>query len=229
MISTKNDQKRDIKHITVEVETLLTVFSTFILGYLDVFSEQYSGSAVVSAQTGNLMQLGKTLAQRDFSGALEHFSLFLGFAFGCGLAFLIANFVKSPIKNWLIFSIIIYVTAILYSYLSIDVMDLMLSASAGIALTFFRNMSGVDLNNGIHTGNLKNLWSSLVNVVIFRHKEDSGKLERFSIVIFCFLLGSFIGGLTLSMGPKMMLLLVSGMCLMVQVGLLIPHFYNSRI
>ncbi|MDR2833352.1 MAG: DUF1275 domain-containing protein [Streptococcaceae bacterium] len=200
----------------IHIETYLTIFSTFLMGFIDVYTQRYNNSALISAQTGNLVNLGQRLAEGDWYGTLVHLSLITGFALGCAGGFLIGKYVKNHLKNWLIFSSLIYFTAIFRTFIPINLSIIILSAAAGLCLTFFRDMDGLDLNNGIHTGNLKNMWASMANMMIFRKRSEISRTARFGIIIFVFTFGAFVGGFVAKLGPGAMLIFASIICLAVQ-------------
>lgn len=65
-----------------KILTVLTIFSTFLMGFIDAYTFITQDGLFASAQTGNMVVLGAKLFEGDFMEALIHVFSFVGFAVG---------------------------------------------------------------------------------------------------------------------------------------------------
>lgn len=197
------------------MNSVTTGLSTLILGFLNAYSAIYNHSTLISAQTGNLVNLGIELSKGEIDSAADNLCLLVGFGAGCTLAaVLISECKKNWRFGWSVFSVIIWLSTVFNSILTSNLSVVVYSFLSGIALTFFRDFEKSNLNNGIMTGNLKNFYSYLVNFVL-RHKREEAKLALdILLLVLLFFLGSFLGGASASLGKTAMLTGVSASCLL---------------
>ena len=211
------------KKTALSLASSLTIFSAFVVGMLDAYSTIHNDGTIMSAQTGNLVNLAVKLGTGHFSGLANHFSLLIGFAIGCILSVFILRLFKEK-KNrqmilWTVFTIFIWMIALLGAHLSEFMSISALSFSAGVALSFFRELRSSNLNNGIMTGNLKNMYGALVDVFVYREVKKLPEALNLLTVIIIFFLGSFIGGLISNIGLTAILFVAAIICLIPYVQL----------
>lgn len=72
---------------------------------------------------------------------------------------------------------------------------------AGYELTVFRDFRGTKVNNGIMTGNTKNMMAHLYRALFESDKQARKDFFNISTVIMIFLLGAGIGALVLKVNP----------------------------
>jgi Predicted membrane protein len=177
--------------------TLLTMLSAFVIGLLDVYGILAHEGSVISAQTGNLVNLALSLAQGDFAALPSHLALLLGFAAGCILPVFL---VKSWFKNksqwtlWTVFTMMVWIRVLFGTSLSTNASLVDLSFIAGLALSFFRNLRTSNLNNGIMTGNLKNMYGAFIEAIVYKQRQKYPEAFNLLLVIVCFFAGALIGG-----------------------------------
>ncbi|MDR2832637.1 MAG: DUF1275 family protein [Streptococcaceae bacterium] len=206
-----------MKENTTKLETYLTVLAIFLMGYLDAYSMNFLDNAIISAQTGNLSKLIGEIAQGNWLGTLPYLGMLLGFAAGCVGAYLLSAKLYGTMKSWFVFSMFIYVITIFHPFISKEISMMLLSCATGIALTFFKNMNGLEALVGIQTGNLKRVWVGLTDLFVFKNHQNKNVLIKVVIVVGLFSLGSLIGHLLLPFGNWMMLVVASGICFLGQV------------
>ena len=204
------------KKTSVSPASLLTLVSALVMGGLDAYGILAHNGSVVTAQTGNLVNIGLNLAQGEFRALPNHLALLLGFAAGCILpVFIVKSLVKT--KNlwvlWTIFTVVVWIRVLLGASLSIFASLVLLSFIAGMALSFFREMRTSNLNNGIMTGNLKNMYAALVEAMVYKQKQKYPEAFHLLLVIICFFCGSFIGGLLAKVSLFVTLLACGIICL----------------
>jgi uncharacterized membrane protein YoaK (UPF0700 family) len=199
---------------TISMDSVITGLSTLILGFLNAYSAIFNHSTLISAQTGNLVNLGIELSRGQIHLLADNLCLLLGFAAGCGLgAVFISKCQKNRLFGWSLFSAIIWLSTLLSPWMTANHSVVVFSFLSGIALTFFRNFEKSNLNNGIMTGNLKNFYAYVVNFLLRNKKEELKLALDILILVFLFFLGSFLGGAASSLGKGAMLTAVSLSCL----------------
>jgi Predicted membrane protein len=206
------------KPSSLSLASLLTILSALIVGILDAYSTIQNEGTIMSAQTGNLVNLAVKLATGHFSGLANHFALLIGFALGCILSVFILRLFKTK-KNrqmilWTVFSIFIWLIALFGSHFSEVMSIIALSFSAGMALSFFRELRSSNLNNGIMTGNLKNMYGALVDVVVYKEVQKLPEAMNLLTVIIIFFVGSLVGGLVSNVSMTAILFVAAVICLL---------------
>lgn len=83
--------------------------------------------------------------------------------------------------------------------LSNSIMLFCLGLLAGYELTVFRKFRGTTVNNGIMTGNTKNMMTNLYKTLFDDNKQARRDFFHFLIIIFIFLLGAGAGALVIKL------------------------------
>src|SRR5699024_3644049 len=156
----------------------LTIITTFLMGFIDAYTFSEHGGTFASAQTGNMVSFSVKFFTGQWSDAAGHIFVFLGFAIGAYVGEAVIQ--KSTTKGLQKYRIFIFIQTILLLLLAIfqkgigdEWMVLFLGLLAGYELTTFRNFRGTTINNGIMTGNTKNLMNNLY--VAIHHKDAEAR------------------------------------------------------
>ncbi|WP_057981648.1 YoaK family protein [Lederbergia galactosidilytica] len=185
--------------------TILTAFSTFLMGFIDAYTFIIRDGVFASAQTGNMVVLVAKLFGGHFWEAMIHVSAFIGFALGAffGQA-IIEHFKEHDWKKYRIYlliqAIFLLFIALIQQHIGPSLIGFLLGLLAGYELTIFRKIKSTNMNNGIMTGNTKNLMNNLY-LAIFN--KDSEALQTFYTLlsgIGIFMLGVGAGTLVLYFG-----------------------------
>lgn len=182
----------------VKVITMITLFSTFLMGCIDAYTFLTHDGLFASAQTGNLVVLGAKILAGDFSEVFIHVSSFAGFAIGAFLAQGIVEHYKHygerKYRKYLFFQIIFLLSAAaIQQYIGASLIAGLLGLLAGYNLTVFRKVKSTSMNNGIMTGNTKNMMN---NLYLALFQKDRGALDIFLTLLaglFVFMFGVVIG------------------------------------
>ncbi|GKV69225.1 membrane protein [Sporosarcina sp. NCCP-2716] len=187
--------------------TGLTVLSTFLMGFIDAYTFLQQGGSFASAQTGNLVSLSAKLFSGNFKEAMGHVWVFAGFAIGAfaGEA-VIERTEDKGIKRYryylLIQAIVLFLLAIFQNQLTGNLMLLTLGALAGYELTTFRKFRGTSVNNGIMTGNTKNLMNHLYQFVFNGDKKAQAHAADLLSTVVIFILGAGAGTLIIQLNAS---------------------------
>lgn len=201
--------------------TTVTLCATFLLGYLNAYSYVFNQSSYITPQTGNLISLGVALVREDTQTTILNFMLLVGFALGCIIGGILLVKVKINhrclVFTWSVFTAMLMVVYLLNDGLSQPVSVILLALLSGFALTLFRKVGQFDVNNGIMTGNFKNLYVNLVQGFSKNSWPQIMKAFAFLLVIVVFFLGCLLGGYLSNFGEKITLIVSFLICL-------VPYF-----
>lgn len=176
-----------------KILTVLTIFSTFLMGFLDAYTFITQDGLFASAQTGNMVVLGAKLFEGDFMEALVHI-FFVGFAVGAFIAQgVIERFKEYGWEKYRIYlflqMVFLLIIAIIQKNIGPSVIGFLLGLLAGYELTVFRKIKSTNINNGIMTGNTKNLMNNLYLAIFNKNKEALHTFLTLLLGLCVFMLG----------------------------------------
>ena len=184
----------------------ITCASTFVLGYLNGHT-QATINNFVSPQTGNLVHLGLNLANRDSALVLTGFLMFFAFVIGSAAAQNILKREMTPTRQfmlgWTIFAVPIPIYLFFHEHFSANMIIFTLSAVSGVAMSFFRRIGEVELNNCIVTGNMRFFGINFHEAFFGGDKKRIRPMWIFFLAIFLFFFGAYVCGLALRVGEGM--------------------------
>lgn len=185
--------------------TILTVFSTFLMGFIDAYTFIVQNGVFASAQTGNIVALVAKLSIGSWGEALIHTVVFLGFVLGAFLGQAIVDRIK--ITGWRRYrvylfyqTIFIFFVAFVQQYFGHYFIGFLLGMLAGYELTVFRQIKGTTINNGIMTGNVKNLMNDLYKALFNKNQKARSEFLVLLSGISIFMVGVGAGTFTLKLG-----------------------------
>lgn len=160
----------------------LTFLATFSMGAVDAYTYIAHNETFASAQTGNLIVFAVKFARGGISEAWVCLPIWIGFALGCFVAQAALSWLNhkpSLRQRYLWLMGIVVVTLLIVSlgqeWFSELVMIFILGWLSGYELTSFREVKGTTVNNGIMTGNTKNMMVALYHWLI--DHERSGRSQ----------------------------------------------------
>lgn len=195
---------------SLNVSTSLTVIACFLMGFIDAYTFLQQEESFASAQTGNLVVLSVKLFSGDWKEAVSHVWAFGGFAIGAFAGEAVIERSKDQgTKNYryylLIRTILFFVLALFQEQLIGVIMLFALGMTAGYELTAFRQFRGTFVNNGIMTGNIKNLMSNLYQLVFKRESKAKSQFTDLATTILIFMFGAGAGSLIIQFNASYIL------------------------
>ncbi|MHC5372990.1 YoaK family protein [Enterococcus sp. LJL120] len=180
--------------------TVLTLFATFLMGFIDAYTFMEKGGVFVSAQTGNMVAFSSKLFTGQFSQAFGHIAVFAGFALGAfGGEWLVEKVSGTTRKKYqimlLLQSLVLLVFALFQQQIFDALMVFLLGGLAGFELTIFRKVGIATVNDGIMTGNTKNLMNNLYKWLIDKDQTARKEFSEIGFAILIFILGVGAGSL----------------------------------
>ncbi len=211
--------------------SLVTLSQTCFMGMLDAYTFSHFAGAFASAQTGNLIIFGIELARNGWQPASDHLPVFFGFLLGAVFAQQLRTGLKKRQANqlaqvrWLMLvSIGISVTGMLLAALQPTAKMLLLALLgffASYELTLFNRVGTTAVNNGIMTGNLKNIGNLLATFLSHPQKSVGLKLTHFGLNLVIFVIGVLVGAAWFSQSLVGILISGSGLNLILLLLLLV--------
>ncbi|GKV64732.1 MULTISPECIES: YoaK family protein [unclassified Sporosarcina] len=184
----------------IYLSTGLTAIATFLMGFIDAYTFSQHNGSFASAQTGNLVTLSAKLFSGDFKEAMSHVWVFAGFAIGAFIGEAVIERSKHKgLKKYmyylLIQAILLFILAVFQGVFNGSVMLLILGLLAGYELTVLRKFRHTTINNGIMTGNTKNLMNNLYQALFNKDRDAKNDCYHLASIIIIFMLGAGAGTL----------------------------------
>ncbi|MGP4117204.1 YoaK family protein [Levilactobacillus zymae] len=198
-------------------QTILTLGATLVMGMIDADTFLNHGAVFVSAQTGNLVVLMVKLVQSGWAAAWVNVPVLIGYFLGCfgaqGLSDHLSRGNARRQMRWLMaVDVGVYlVLAGLQTTLPTAWLIFLLGVVAGYELTVFREVGGIAINNGIMTGNTKNLATATYQAWVQRDPVARHRQRQFAWTIGTFLLGCGIGAALAQWAAPTVLWVASGL------------------
>lgn len=175
----------------------LTFLATFSMGAIDAYTYIAHDETFASAQTGNMIVFAVKFAQGGITKAWVNIPIWLGFALGCFIAQATLSWLdshKTLAKRYLWLMSIVVVTmavaAIAQMWLSELVLIFILGWLSGYELTSFREVKDTTVNNGIMTGNTKNLMVGLYHWLVDHDAGGRAKFIWLGATLITFVIGA---------------------------------------
>ncbi len=182
------------------VITLLTIIAAFLMGFIDAYTFMAQNHVFASAQTGNMVTFAVKLFSGEWRQAVRNIIVFFGFALGVFLGeIFLVKFAELRMLKYRLFlyfqAVLLLLLAIYQLQLDTRVMGVLLGILSGYELTMFRKIRDTQVNNGIMTGNAKNLMNSLYRILFNKEKKAKSDFLNQLTVIVMFIFGVGIGTL----------------------------------
>ncbi len=179
---------------------LLAGFLTLAGGFQDAYSYNCRGHVFANAQTGNMVFLGQSIAQLDFTLALSYAIPLL--AFVCGIYVTERfhhHFKDSTTLHWrqIIVAIeIIMLLVVAFLPQSLNMLaNVMMSFTSAMQINCFRKFKGLTITTTLCTGNLRTASETLCRYHIHKDLSLKKKCQYYYFIIFLFAFGAAIGGI----------------------------------
>lgn len=180
----------------------LTFLATFSMGAVDAYTYTAHNETFASAQTGNLIVFAVKFARGGFSEAWVCLPIWIGFALGCFVAQAALSWLnhKPNLRQrylWLMG--IVVVTMLIVSlgqeWFSELVLIFILGWLSGYELTSFREVKDTTVNNGIMTGNTKNMMVALYHWLIDHERRSRSQFLWLAATMAMFVVGASISAM----------------------------------
>jgi len=192
------------------VLTLLTGFATFLMGFIDAYTYMEHNGVFVSAQTGNIIVFSAKMFSGDWHEAAGHITVFAGFAAGAFIGeAIIERSGGGSLGKYRTFllaqGVLLLGLAIFQHAIGQSIMVFALGLLSGYELSVFRKIGSTTINNGIMTGNTKNMMNKLYRAVFDRDREAGRDFRNLLIGLVLFILGVGTGALVVGRDEQLIL------------------------
>ena len=181
---------------------VIGVCLSLVGGFLDAYSYLLKGRVFANAQTGNVVLLFISAANRELHKSLKYILPIATFALGIFISEFVKN--KHYVKNStrivivLIFEVLtIAAIGLTGTYFGHDVINAVISFIAALQVANFDKVDGNPIATTMITGNLK---SSMINLAKYRAVKDAKYLHSFFkylLIIASFGIGVAVGFITI--------------------------------
>ena len=181
---------------------VIGVCLSLVGGFLDAYSYLLKGRVFANAQTGNVVLLFISVANRELHKSLKYILPIATFALGIFISEFVKN--KHYVKNStrmvivLIFEVLtIAAIGLTGTYFGHDVINAVISFIAALQVANFDKVDGNPIATTMITGNLK---SSMINLARYRAVKDVKYLHSFFkylLIIASFGIGVAVGFITI--------------------------------
>ncbi|ATL70507.1 YoaK family protein [Nocardia terpenica] len=167
-------------------------------GMLDAYT--FVGYRVfANAQTGNIVLLGVSAAQRDWWRAAERIPPILAFIAGVLVAETlqrprISAFLRRPVRVAVVLEILVLIGVALAPNDAETVVTVLVAFVASVQVTTFRTLVDTPYSTTMTTGNLRIATQNAYAAVISGDGEAARRARRFLAVVLAFLVGACLGG-----------------------------------
>nr|WP_298681164.1 YoaK family protein [uncultured Treponema sp.] len=206
-ISILKDATTGLQVDTLQEEKLhdnivIGVCLSLVGGFLDAYSYLLKGRVFANAQTGNVVLLFISAANRELHKSLKYILPIITFAFGIFISEFLKN--KHYVKNYarmvmvLVFEVLtIAAIGLTGTYFAHDIINSVISFIAALQVVNFDKVDGNPIATTMITGNLK---SSMINFAKYRTTKDVKYLYSFFkyiLIIASFGVGVAVGFITI--------------------------------
>lgn len=191
-----------IKEEKLHDNIVIGVCLSLVGGFLDAYSYLLKGRVFANAQTGNVVLLFISAANRELHKSLKYILPIATFALGIFISEFVKN--KHYVKNStrivivLIFEVLtIAAIGLTGTYFGHDVINAVISFIAALQVANFDKVDGNPIATTMITGNLK---SSMINLAKYRAVKDVKYLHSFFkylLIIASFGIGVAVGFITI--------------------------------
>lgn len=180
----------------------LTFLATFSMGAVDAYTYIAHNETFASAQTGNLIVFAVKFARGGFSDAWVCLPIWIGFALGCFVAQAAISWLnhKRDLRQrylWLMGIVVItlLVATLGQRWFSELVLIFILGWLSGYELTSFREVKNTTVNNGIMTGNTKNMMVALYHWLMDHDRTGRSQFLWLAGTMVMFVVGASISAM----------------------------------
>ncbi|MBU5468038.1 DUF1275 domain-containing protein [Virgibacillus sp. MSJ-26] len=180
------------------------------MGFIDAYTYLVFDGVFVSAQTGNVIVMSVKAFSEQWLESIVHLAVFAGFAVGTFVGEAVIEKINSQsLKQFRIFLLVQGVLLLILSLFQLTlpnwIMVFLLGTLSGYELSVFRKIGVTTINNGIMTGNTKNMMHSLYKLMFDGEKKAGIDFRNLLLGLFIFIVGVICGTLVARWDSEMIL------------------------
>lgn len=192
------------------IASCLTIISTFLMGLIDAYTFIEQDGSFASAQTGNIVTFSVKLFMGKYGSLMSHVVVFVGYALGAFIGEAVIEKLNQTAlyksrSILLIQAVLLGFLAVFQNVLNDSMMIFCLGLLAGYEITVFRQLRTTTVNNGVMTGNTKNMMNNLYQALFNKSKQARAAFLHFLFVIFVFIIGAGTGVLITQVSENLLL------------------------
>lgn len=202
-ITSRIKQKMSVSKITTE-SLRLGILLAIVGGFLDAYTYVGWGGIFANAQTGNIVLVSIELSKGQWMQALLHMPPILAFIVGVVVAESIKKsppklFIKDSVRTILLLEIIVlFIIGFVPTTVPNSFVTVTISFVSSVQISTFRKLHDYPYSTTMSTGNLYSASQAAYVAVVNKDRKSALKALEYFTIIFSFVLGAFLGGLTTS-------------------------------
>ncbi|WP_017415223.1 YoaK family protein [Clostridium tunisiense] len=207
-ITNKIKEKMSMNKVTTE-SLRLGILLAIVGGFLDAYTYVGRGGIFANAQTGNIVLVSIEISKGQWIQALLHMPPILAFIAGVVVAETIKKspprfFIRDSVRTILLLEIVVlFIIGFVPNTVPNSFVTVTISFVASVQVATFRKLHAYPYSTTMSTGNLYFASQAAYVAVVNKDKKSALKALEYFTIIFSFIVGAFLGGLTTSyMGVK---------------------------
>lgn len=183
-------------------ETLLVgILLTVTGGFLDAYTYLFRGGVFANGQTGNLVLLGISLAERDFQRAFYYVLPICAFLLGVFLTenihrrFSNTSFIKWRHIILLLEILLLFICIFIPAGTMDSVVNIIISYICALQTQAFRSLRGLSYISVMCTGNLRSGIQELCTYIQSRDQQHLMNFRHYFVIVAGFIAGALAGSL----------------------------------
>lgn len=198
-------------------------------GFMDAYSYLFRGKVFANAQTGNLLLLGLSILEKEWSNCIKYLVPIMAFMVGVFLATSIHRKLMHQRKyHWrqiaiLIEAIVLFGVAFIPQDLNLFANSL-ISLGCGIQIESFKKIHGLGASTTMCVGNLRAATSFISDYIYTKNIEDLKKGLLYLLVILFFVFGAIFGSVSIRVFGQSSILICSILLFLAFIFM----FYNNE-
>ena len=176
----------------------LAILLAIVGGFLDAYTYICRDHVFANAQTGNIVQVGITLANGNWLGTLRYIIPILSFFVGVLIVMYVRDHNRTPLHWRQLILVAESIIFIIVAFLPIDknfnmLANVLVSFSCALQAETFSKVLGKPFSSVMCTGNLKSGTEHLYHALKERDFSRLYKVKDYFLVILFFIIGAFLG------------------------------------
>ena len=212
----------------------LGIVLAMIGGFMDAYSYICRDHVFANAQTGNILLLGVSISEGNWSSAIRYAFPVLAFTIGIALAdFVRIRWKEESAFHWrqisvLLEAIILLIVCLIPQGFNLEANGLT-SFACGIQVESFRKIHGNGIATTMCIGNLRSATQNLCEYIYTKNKSILKKGILYYGIIVCFILGAVIGDFCMKHWAEKAIVVCSGMLMIAFIMMFVDREQEERI
>lgn len=217
-------------HETLPVGLLLTAVG----GFLEAYTYLLRGGVFCNAQTGNIVLLGLSLAQKDIAQALYYPLPILAFVLGIWLSSVIQErMTVREALHWIHILVVIEIICLFFIGFmpqgpADNIANVIVAFICSLQYNTFRKVNGIPYASTFCTNNLRMTTENLYRLIKHKDRASGRNFLHYSLILLTFFAGAFFGTVAIRFWHIRAVWICCLILMVVLIILIFHYFYQKR-